>query len=214
MSDALSLTLQQLPEAVRPAIEALFALDRRLEELARRTRDPLVAQMRLTWWAEALTALGTRPAPAEPLLQSLAETVVVRGIAGARLAAMVDGWDMLLEDRPLDEAGLSRFAAGRGGVLFDAAAELLGHAFPPAALAGEAWALADLAPSVAPPERESAQRLTEERWREATATRWPTRLRPLGGLALLDILPLGACDGSSGGLAAAWRMLRFRLTGR
>lgn len=190
----------------------LLDLDRRLEQLARRTRDPLVAQMRLTWWYEALGALDQGKVPAEPLLESLAADVLPAGVTGAALAELASGWEVLLEERPLAEEAMNRFARQRGATLFGALGSLIG--IPPVAAAGEAWALARFAASVDGEERALAHDLAEARWRDATTSAWPRAARPLGVLALLALLPLRSHDGTSGGLGAAWRVARFRLTGR
>ncbi|MBB4154242.1 phytoene synthase [Sphingomonas jinjuensis] len=197
---------------IYPAYDAVVALDRRLEQLARRTRDPLVAQMRLTWWFEALGALDAGTVPAEPLFEQLAAEVLPRGVTGAALAEMASGWEVVLEPRPLPDEALCRFARQRGETLFAAVGALLGTT-PPAA-AGEAWALADFAASIDGEERARARDLAEARWRDATMSPWPAAARPMGVLTLLALLPLRSRDGTAGGLGAAWRVARFRLTGR
>ena len=187
-------------------------LDKRLEQLARRTRDPLVAQMRMTWWYEALGALDEGKVPAEPLLESLAVAMLPHGVTGAALAQLASGWEVVLEERPLGVDALGRFARQRGATLFAAVGSLIGSR-PPAS-AGEAWALADFAASVEGEERARAHQMAEERWRDTKTSRWPSAARPLGVLALLALLPLRSHDGTGGGIGAAWRVARFRLTGR
>src|SRR5258706_11816229 len=83
--------------ATQPALRALFALDDALAQLLRTTREPMVGQMRLTWWHEALTRLDASPPPAEPVLQCLARDVLPRGVTGCGLAGMIDAWEELLE---------------------------------------------------------------------------------------------------------------------
>jgi phytoene synthase len=199
-------------------VSALFALDESLARILRTTREPMVGQMRLTWWHEALNRLDTAPPPAEPVLQALAREVVPRGVAGARLAAMIDGWEELLEAE-IDGDAIGRHAAGRGGRLFEIAGELLGAApTDPLASAGSGWALADLARHLSdPPAAERALALAAPPLTQASAARWSRAARPLGALAhiarmnlsvpLDQPLPIGA----PGRVA---RLLLHRLTGR
>src|SRR4051812_35867714 len=110
------LALSYAPHAALPGLAALFALDDSLGSILRTTRAPMVGQMRLTWWHEALTRLDTAPPPAEPVLQALARDVVPHGVSGARLAWMIEGWEELLEPELSDDA-IARHAARRGGKL-------------------------------------------------------------------------------------------------
>lgn len=209
-----ALALGYAPAAARAGLAALFALDERLAAILRTTREPLVGQMRLTWWHEALAALDHAPPPAEPVLTALAHTVIVR-VPGATLARLVEGWEALL-DVPLDEAALETHAAARGAGLFNAAATLLGVA-PDVmiARAGEGWALADLAhhlSDVALADR--ARTLAHARLSADDRTRWPVAVRALGALARLARLDLAPAPRPVGHPARAARLLWHRLSGR
>ncbi len=81
------LALSYAPRAAMLRLLALFTLDDSLASIPRTTREPMVGQMRLTWWHEALTGLDTASLPAEPV-RALAWHVVPHGVAGARMA-----WD-------------------------------------------------------------------------------------------------------------------------
>jgi phytoene synthase len=197
--------------AVRPGLDALLALDETLGNIVRSTREPIVGQMRLTWWHQALSALDTAPPPAEPVLQALAASVVP-GVAGTRLAAMIDGWEALLEP-VLDDAAIDLFAQMRGGGLFDVMALLSGVDDPRVAVAGQGWALADLSRRISDPLLAATigQRALA-RLDAALVGTWPRRARALGALALLARADLQ-------GIAAAspkriGRILIHRLTGR
>ena len=204
-----ALALAAAPAAARAGLEALFALDERLGAILRTTREPLVGQMRLTWWHAALTALDAAPPPAEPVLAAIAADVLPRGVAGEALAAQVDGWEALLDD--LNEDAMLRFAAARGGGLFGAAAALLGARDPAIGRAGEGWALADLSMNLSDPETAArARRLAGERLTAVFAPRWSRAGRPLGVLALLAEADLAGRSGA----ARAGRLFRFRITGR
>lgn len=203
-----ALALSYAPADRRDALRALFALDDRLRAIVRRAREPTVGAMRLTWWADALERLDAAPPPAEPVLTALAVTVLPLGVTGVALAAMVDGWNRLLDP---DELDLAAYAAERGGRLFAAAAVVLGAEDERVAGVGEGWASAELTrdrPAVA-----AARRLAAERLADAYRRPWPRALRPLGALGLLARFDL-AGGTQAGSPRRVARLLAHRLTGR
>jgi len=209
-----NLAFSYAPRDRRAGLEALFALDARLASILRGTREPMVGQMRLTWWYEALAALDTRPPPAEPVLAALAETVLPHGVTGAMLAGLVDGWDVLLDGAALDNDALERVAVERGERLFAAAAHLLDDDTIPVA-AGQGWALADLATHLSDAATAArATALATVRLDAAMQRRWPASSRPLGALVLLARFDLAAPPIAAGSPRRTWRLLRHRLTGR
>ncbi|MEG3164319.1 squalene/phytoene synthase family protein [Sphingomonas sp. PB2P19] len=206
-----SLAVGYAPAPARAALTALLALDATLGGIVRATREPIIGQMRLTWWHDALTKLDVAPPPAEPVLQALA-TLVVPSVGGAVLANMIDGWEALLEPE-LDDEAIALFAAGRGEGLFHAMAMICGVSDPQIALAGRGWALADLSQRVRDPKlagmiRQSAIAALND----AMTGVWPRGARALGALALLARADLrGEAPGSPKRIG---RILIHRLTGR
>ncbi|RZL83150.1 MAG: hypothetical protein EOP66_04150 [Sphingomonas sp.] len=206
------LAISYAPMPVRAALASLFALDDKLSGILRTTREPLVGQMRLTWWYEALTRLDTALPPAEPLLRELHATVLPAGVSGAMLAALTNGWDVLLEPA-LDDQAMTRFATQRGGRLFDLAGMVAMVADDRIGLAGEGWALADLALRVSTPsERDAARTLACERLDRALQGRWPRRARTLGAMALTARSDLSGSRAPGGGKRVA-RLAWHGLTG-
>ena len=191
------------------AAAAILALDDRLAGIIRRTGEPLVGQMRLTWWREALERLDREPAPAEPVLQALAAIVLPRGVTGAALASVVDGWEALLVD-PLDDAAMIAHAE-RGRVLFTSIARAIGARDAASGMAGEGWALADLSLHLLDPAaRCAAAALAHARLDAALRQRWSRAGRPLGALAHLARLDL---RGHRRSPRRVFRLLFHRLTG-
>lgn len=214
----LALAIGYAPSASRPALQALFDLDSALAVILSTTREPLVGQMRLTWWHEALTRLDTAPAPAEPVLAALAAMVLPRGVGGAGLATMIDGWEELLDDLTNEEA-MARFAERRGAGLFGMAGTVLGAAdADPLTAAGAGWALVDLARHVR--ERGTAEKaLAMARVSLDTATRhrWSRPARALGALAHLARLDAAVPLDQPLPVGSPRRVARLawhRLTGR
>lgn len=200
------LALAYAPRRARAGLAALVALDAALASALRLGRDPAIRQLRLTWWYEALVRLDQAPPPAEPLLQALAAELPPAGVSGRDLAAMTDGWDVLLSPDPLSEAGLLAYAEGRGA-LFTLAARAMGADAPGVAAAGQGWALAVLGDHVSRAEEaEAARRLAAPLLRQALAARWPRALRPLAMIAALAELKLRRPD--AGAAARLGAMLR------
>lgn len=175
----------------------------------------MISRIRLAWWRESLEKLDREPAPAEPVLEALSHHVIPRGVTGAELAAMEEGWATLLSADPLTPEGLQAYAAARGGLLFRYSARLLGGGESGAEAGGEAWALVDLARHSADPEDSGAAlRAAQER---QVPRSWPSRLRPVGMLAMLarrDSERGAERWEPQGAPARMLRMLRHRLSGR
>lgn len=215
-----ALALSYAPLEARDGLKALVALDDALAAVLRGAGgEPMLVQMRLVWWRDALIALDTAPPPAVPVLEQAARDLVHHGVTGGHLAAMVEGWLVILDDPVLEEAALGRFAAARGGIWFAAAATrlALGDALP-LAEAGRGWALADLARHVTDRAiAERAVRLARPLLDRAVAERWPSHGRALGALARLawmDVrMPLDRpiAHGAPGRVA---RLAWHRMTGR
>ena len=215
----MDLALHYAPHRALAAVRALFALDAALAQVLRTTREPIVGQMRLTWWHEALTALDRAPPPAEPILQALATQVVPGGITGARLAGMIDGWEELLDGEPLDDTAIMQHADARGAALFAMAGVLVdAGADDPVSRAGAGWALADLARHLTDPAAAGrALALAGPPLREATGACWSRAGRPLGTLAHVARMNLAVpLDRPlpTGAPHRVARLLFHRITGR
>lgn len=130
--------LHHFPPAVRPAVTSLWTIDEAMAAVVAGASQPALAGIKLAWWREALMRLDSDPAPPEPRLRAVAETLLTRGISGAEVAVMADGWSALLDERP-DAA-----AVGAGGsTLFTLQARLLGVDDPLLDAAGALWFLTD-----------------------------------------------------------------------
>jgi phytoene synthase len=208
------LALAYAPAAARPALEALWRLDVTLGAVLAKGGEPMVARIRLAWWREALERLDAAPPPPEPVLQALAVHVLPAGVGGAALAAMEEGWGVLLAEGPLDAQALQAYAEARGGLLFRHSARLLGEA-DDVGPAGARWALVDLARrSTRPAEAAAALEAAAGIAREPA---WPKRLRPLAMLSVLarrDVERRSAPLERPGSPGRMVRLVKYRLTGR
>jgi phytoene synthase len=208
------LALSYVPAKRRAAVGALWRLDAALGAALAGGREPLIARIKLAWWREALERLDRETAPAEPVLQEVADHVLPAGVAGADLARMEEGWAILASPERLTSNDLADYAQARGGLLFRYSSHLLRGSADGAEEAGEAWALVDLARHCATAE-DADVALAAARERKLPA-RWPSRLRPLGMLAVLaarDSDPARPPWEARGAPARMWRMLRHRISG-
>lgn len=194
------------------ALAALFALDDKLAETLRTTSEPMLGQIRMQWWHDALHRLDSAPPPAEPVLQGIARDVLREGVSGASVAGVVDGWQMLLQTE-LDDAALLAYAE-RGRRLFEIAGLVAGvDGADPVAKAGEGWALADLSGKLSDPgEAAAARRIAEGLLAEACAARWSRNGRALGAMTHLARLELGGEP--VGSPKRTLRALWHRMSGR
>ena len=143
------LSVLYAPAAARPALLALHGLDLELAQLVASTTEPMLGEIRLAWWRDALLALDGGQVPAQPLLALLAAEVLPRGVSGAELAGLEDRWLGLIGSDTVPPAHVSG-----GGTLFALLARLCGCEPQAARRLGEAWAAGEPAPRpVAPPLR-------------------------------------------------------------
>lgn len=210
-----TLAVLYAPVAARAAVAAILALDDALADVVRQAREPALAQLRYAWWRERLAALDSEAPPAMPVLADLAAHALPRGVSGAALADLVDGWEALAAAETLDAAAIDAFAAGRGATLFALLARACGAHKPPVA-AGEGWALADLAGNLGDPVEVAAVRaVANARLAAVRSYRWPRSLRTLGAMALLARLDLDASPGDRrGSPGRVARLLWMRVSGR
>jgi 15-cis-phytoene synthase len=214
--DALrELVLAYVPVHKRRALAALFSLDDTLAAIPRSTTEPVLGQMRLLWWREALVRLDVEAPAAEPVLQALAVEALPLGITGSALSRMVDGWEVLIEASQLGEAALIVFGEGRGR-LFDLAGVALGAVgSDPLHLAGPGWALADLGQHLRDQhETELAMEIAKSRLDAAMRVRWSRNARALGALTHLARMEIDPNWARSSAFSKTGRLLWHRLTGR
>jgi phytoene synthase len=207
----LMLTYAPSPEA-RAALAALLALDDKLAETLRTTSEPILGQIRMQWWRDALVRLDAAPPLPEPVLQGIARDVLANGVTGAEVAGIVDGWQLLLQTE-LDAAALNEYGE-RGARLFVLAGRVAGAGRgDPLALAGKGWALADLAGKLSDPaEAAAAQEIAQMALSEACAVRWSRNGRALGAMAHLARMDLAGVQ--PGTPKRTGRALWHRITGR
>jgi phytoene synthase len=192
---------------VRPAFEALFAIDAAMGDVVARSTDPALGRIKLAWWREQLESLDTGPPPAEPRLQAVARDLLPLGISGAAIAEIEIGWATLLDEQP--DPG---FVGVRGVKLFEIGAKLLGATDERLSNAGFLYALM----SAARLGYEPSPNVVVPLMQPLRNHRMARRLRPITGLARLAVRDFRRGrpfepEGSRGRIAA---MLAHRWSGR
>jgi phytoene synthase len=128
----------------RADVIALYAFDHELARAPKVSANPLIGEIRLTWWREALDEIFEhRPVRRHPTAQALADVVARRGLQRAPLEAMIDARYRELDAAPMDETHALAWARGSGGEAAVLAVTILDAASEPEAAraAGAAWTL-------------------------------------------------------------------------
>lgn len=141
---------------LRADVVALYAFDHELARAPRVASNPLIAEMRLAWWAEALDEIFEgRPVRRHPTAQALADVVRRRALERPPLDALIEARHRELAAGAMDEKEALAWARDTGGLTAEIAAGLLDPAAEAGAAraAGAAWALgrrARAAPALRP----------------------------------------------------------------
>jgi 15-cis-phytoene synthase len=134
--------------AARADVVALYALNIELAHIAEAVREPLMGEIRLTWWREAIEALFDGGAPRRhPVVEALALAIARRDLPRAPFEAMIEARFADLADETFaDLDAIETYLDGTAGALMGLAAAALGAAAAPAVQpAARAWGLAGLA---------------------------------------------------------------------
>ena len=130
--------------AARADVIALYAYDHELARAPKVASNPLLGEIRLSWWREVLDeAFDGRPARQHPTAQALAAMITRRGLVRGPLEAMIDARYRELDATPMTELEALDWARDCGGQAAAVAAEILdpGAQAEFALAAGSAWAL-------------------------------------------------------------------------
>lgn len=124
------------PEAARERLFALIAFNVELSRIGPGVSEPLLGEIRLTWWLEGLDDLHDRGvARGHEVLEALAEAPPGR----ARLTALAEARRFDIHREPFaDAAALDRYLEDTGGALAALQAEALGASAADQAAAAEA----------------------------------------------------------------------------
>jgi phytoene synthase len=123
--------------AKRADVIALLAFDAELARAPRIASDPLIAEIRLTWWREAVDEIFEGPTHRRhPVVIALARAIARHGLERERLEAMIEA----RIEGPAEPAAWANATAGSLAVLTATILDPAAQA-EPARLAGRAWGL-------------------------------------------------------------------------
>ena len=214
------------PEPARARLIALAAFQAEIARITTTVREPLLIDIRLQWWRDALDSLRTGSATGHPVADSLAEPLRAGLLPPGLLLGMIDA---TAAQRPLaawtDPQDLRGHCARLHGAAFALAARALGAQHSDvlevaAQASGHAYGLARLlaaANSIEPVRRDAA--LASCRSAHAEAMRAVARL---DSALLPGFLPLAVVTAYANAAPGAdisplwrwWRLWRAQLRGR
>lgn len=124
-SDPDRLTLALLaPPAARERLVTLYALNDELARTALAAREPMVAEMRIQWWVDQLTAMAERAPPPHELLSPIWSAW---GTEAADLASLAEARVHDARREPFQSAAeVIAYAEATGGALMHHAAKAVG----------------------------------------------------------------------------------------
>lgn len=142
------LTALYAAESARPALFALYAFNVELARVREQVSQPMLGDIRLTWWREGVeTAYAGAPRP-HPVLEAISAHVVTAGVPRALLESCIEArLTDVYGEQPSSVQELCAYADLSGGALAEAALWVcLGHAPDPLLTkavrwVGQAWTL-------------------------------------------------------------------------
>jgi phytoene synthase len=117
-----------VPGAKRHGLLALYAFNAELTHIVRSVSEPMVGQIRLQWWRDAIDLASPGTKTGNPVADALATLILEHNLPKAGFLEMVDArTPELLGDPPADIPALRAALQATEGALFELAASVLSH---------------------------------------------------------------------------------------
>jgi len=134
------------PSPLRADLLALYAFNLEIAGIRESVSEPLVGQMRLKWWYDALDAIVAGNPPKQPIAEPLAQAVRRHGLPRAELETLIEARsDDLEAQQPSTLSAVEAYAERSSAPLMRLALTILGGGGPEARgfcrSAAVAWAL-------------------------------------------------------------------------
>ena len=121
------LTALFAPAARRDALFALYAFNLEVAKTAEVVTEPMLGQIRLQWWREALDGIYEGSVREHPVIVALARAVDGHGLERARFRTIIDGRGRDLDARPpADLDALEAYCGATAVPLVELACQVLG----------------------------------------------------------------------------------------
>lgn len=115
------------PAPERPALLALYALNAELSHIGIVTREPMVGQIRLQWWRDAIDLAAPGTKTGNPVADALAAAILAHGLPKDRLIGIIDARSAeIFGEPPANLNALRESLQEAEGALFELAALILG----------------------------------------------------------------------------------------
>lgn len=108
-----------MPANTRPGIWAVLAFNQEVAKTHSVVSEPMLGEIRLQWWREALDSIEAGAPREHPVVQALA-SIEQFGAIRPMLERVIDGWAKVLEADQTDLSDLVNHAEETGGVLVQA----------------------------------------------------------------------------------------------
>ncbi|MEM8876937.1 MAG: squalene/phytoene synthase family protein [Pseudomonadota bacterium] len=114
------------PAEVRPNLQALYAFDIETARIPAIVSEPMIGEIRLQWWRDALGGVAHGDLSAAPVLAALQDTLYRFGLGPDQLIALTEAriFD-LYDDRMPDIDTLEGYAGETAGTILQMAATML-----------------------------------------------------------------------------------------
>ena len=135
------------PSNLRAAFKLLLTFDQRLAHIVRHSNEPMIAQMKIAWWHDALAGDPAQRPKAEPTFLALQD--LDSSELELAMGRLLDAWGRLLTTDDWNPEILDSFADDRSAAIFGGYACLAGYSdeatdVRDVTVIGKIWALADL----------------------------------------------------------------------
>jgi phytoene/squalene synthetase len=121
------LTALLAPVRARPHLFALYAFNYEIAKTAGTVSQPVMGQIRLQWWREAVDEIYAGRARHHDVVRALAETIEAHDLPRMLLDALIDAREQDLDEAPFpDWTSLEAYADATSGHVMRLAARVLG----------------------------------------------------------------------------------------
>lgn len=135
------------PPAARDRLYALYAFNLELARVAEMVSEPMIGEIRLQWWREAVEGITAGQPRRHDVTEALAAALGQTPVEAEALIALIDARSADLDEAPFENLDdLLAYLDGTGGSLVRLASEFLGAPAPHALaqVAGRAYGLAGI----------------------------------------------------------------------
>jgi phytoene synthase len=115
------------PPQLRPDLVALYAFNAELTHIPAAIKEPMVGQIRLQWWRDAIELAAPGTKTGNPVADALAAVILKHNLPKEQLIGLVDSRSPVISaEPPADIQALRQSFQAADGTVFELAAAILG----------------------------------------------------------------------------------------